>query len=160
MQRRQYLATLPAVALAGCLFDADPDTQSQNDATSASGDQTIPRATPNDNGVLSPGEIRYNLENLYDFDVTVFRWDQNEFQLEFIGSDDELEKDVVRVSNVYTDYVETDGEATRLNGTILDPFEDPIAEFYLERDWAERYLSDDVTEREYITQMLETVSYY
>jgi len=148
MRRRQLLAFVPLLSLAGCsrLLEGP----------------VVTATTPDDDGSMSPSEFRHFLST--EFTIQQFRrLDKERINVEYkteASSRPALGDEIELFVGTYADYVKDHNEARRLNVEITNPFEDGVEKFHVKAEWVRQYNGGQLRRDAVLENVASTVGSY
>lgn len=148
--RRTHIAILLALLLttAGCVSSGTP------------GDAGITAREPDNDGTAEPAELHHAIE---DQDLTVTRLTHDDGTLHVTyestaTSPGQRHAEMDTLAAVYADYVDHGGPGDQLVVTYEGPGDDEHGEFQIDREWATAYTAGDLSAREFLNRIQETLT--
>lgn len=146
VSRRAVLTTATAICIgtvAGCLDDADEESDDDSSEEDESDGNEEPRA------------LAAEMVEAIDDEVSVVNWELNGMFVPEYTDSRGLEGDVPILGDAYADIVDR-GFDRRAMPTALDEDENVDFMVFLEPEWAESYLDGDWTEERYYTEIADS----
>lgn len=149
------------ILLSGCAGSGNDDPGLENGSTDGSGSGNRSESPPDSEVSQYLDQYRTYLssENI-QYTAVTHSTDPLQVQVAYVSqgrSDQELATEIGTVAGGFMSQLEEGLEATRLDATIQNEAEEPVAEWYLLAEWYKAFRNGEMTEQELSTRFLNTL---